>query len=114
MLIVHKTIVGEGKHSVYPKCSDALSPYCTCPTIKYILIYLKPNISNNVDPDQMLHSATSDLDLHCLPSRKHAYIILTPLKAHFYIVKLGFAGVYIIFLILLKNIDCGYPLELPH
>ena len=32
-----------------------------------------------------------------------------PLKPHFYIVKLGFTGVYIIFfLFLLKNIDCGY------
>ena len=28
-------------------------------------------------------------------------------------VKLGFTGVYIIFLFLLKNIDCGYPLEPP-
>ena len=36
-----------------------------------------------------------------------------PLKPHFYIVKLGFIGVYIIFLFLLKNIDCGYPLEPP-
>ena len=35
------------------------------------------------------------------------------LKPHFYIVKLGFTGVYIIFLILLKNIDCGYSLEPP-
>ena len=33
-----------------------------------------------------------------VPSRKYAYIILTPLKPHFYIVKLGFTGVYIIFL----------------
>ena len=33
------------------------------------------------------------------PSRKHAYIILTPLKPHFYIVKLGFTGVHITFLI---------------
>ena len=32
-------------------------------------------------------------------SRKHAYIMLTPLKPHFYIVKLGFTGVYIVFLI---------------
>ena len=32
-----------------------------------------------------------------------------PLKAHFYMIKLGFTGVYIIFsLFLLKNIDCGY------
>ena len=36
-----------------------------------------------------------------------------PLKLHFYIVKLGFTGVYIIFLISAQNIDCGYLLELP-
>ena len=49
----------------------------------------------------------------CLPaSRKHAYINLTPLKPHFYIVKLGLTGVHTIFLISqLKNIDCGYSLE---
>ena len=34
-----------------------------------------------------------------------------PLKPHFYIVKLWFTGVSIIFLFLLKNIDCGYSLE---
>ena len=31
-----------------------------------------------------------------------------PLKPHFYIVKLGFTGVYIIFLIFAQNIDCRY------
>ena len=36
-----------------------------------------------------------------------------PLKPHFYIVKLGFTGVYIIFLISDRNIDCGYSLEPP-
>ena len=36
-----------------------------------------------------------------------------PLKPHFYIVKLGFTGVCIISLFLLKNIDCGYSLEPP-
>ena len=36
--------------------------------------------------------------LKTLTSRKHAYIILTPLN-HFYIVKLGFTGAYIVFLI---------------
>ena len=34
--------------------------------------------------------------------------VLYPLKPHFYIVKLGFTGVYIIFLFLLLNIYCGY------
>ena len=37
-----------------------------------------------------------------------------PLKPYFYIVKLGFTGVYIIFLFLLQNIDCVYSLEPPH
>ena len=36
-----------------------------------------------------------------------------PLKPHFYVVKLGFTGVYIIFLISAQNIDCGYSLEPP-
>ena len=36
-----------------------------------------------------------------------------PIKPHFYIVKLGFTWVYIIFLILIKNIDSGYSLEPP-
>ena len=36
-----------------------------------------------------------------------------PLKPHFYIAKLGFTGVYIIFLFLLENIDSGYSLEPP-
>ena len=37
-----------------------------------------------------------------------------PLKPHFYRVKLGFTGVYIIFLISAQNIDYGYLLEQPH
>ena len=36
-----------------------------------------------------------------------------PLQPLFYIVKLGFTGVYIIFLIFAQNIDFGYSLELP-
>ena len=33
------------------------------------------------------------------------------LKPHFYIVKLGFTGVTLFLLFLLKTIDCGYSLE---
>ena len=36
-----------------------------------------------------------------------------PLKPHFYIVKLGFTGMHIIFLISAPNIDCVYSLEPP-
>ena len=44
---------------------------------------------------------------------KNLPIYFDPLKPYFYIVKQGFNGVYIIFLILLKNINCGYLLEPP-
>ena len=37
-----------------------------------------------------------------------------PLKPQCYIVKVGFTGVYIIFLISAQNINCGYSLEPPH
>ena len=37
-----------------------------------------------------------------------------PLTPHFYIEKVGFTRVYIFFLFLLQNIDCGYSLEPPH
>ena len=46
-----------------------------------------------------------------ITSRKHAYIVFDPLKPHFYIVKLGFTEVYIIFLISAQNIDCGHVAE---
>ena len=36
-----------------------------------------------------------------------------PLKPHFYKVKLGFTGIYIILLISAQNIDRGYSLEPP-
>ena len=35
------------------------------------------------------------------------------LEPRFYIVKVGFRGVYLFFLFLLQNIDCGYSLEPP-
>ena len=45
---------------------------------------------------------------------KTALYNFDPFKPHFYVVKLGFVGVYIIFLISAQNIDCGYSLEPPH
>ena len=57
----------------------------------------------------------SDVTEHCVGSwsiiTKTYLYNFDPLKPHFYIVKLGFTGVYIIFLISAKNIDCGYSLE---
>ena len=45
--------------------------------------------------------------------RKTRLYNFDPREPHFYIVKLGFTGVYIIFLISAQNIDCGYSLEPP-
>ena len=45
--------------------------------------------------------------------RKTCPCIEYPLKSHYYIVTLGYAGVYLFFLFLLQNIDCGYKLEPP-
>ena len=47
------------------------------------------------------------------PLRKHVRVMYTPLNPHFYIAKLGYARVYLFFLFLPQNIDCGYSLEPP-
>ena len=44
----------------------------------------------------------------CMNITKTCLYNFDPLKPHFYIVKLGFTGVDIIFLISAQNIDCGY------
>ena len=36
-----------------------------------------------------------------------------PINPTYIIVKLGYAGVYLFYLFLLQNIDCGYSLEPP-
>ena len=36
-----------------------------------------------------------------------------PIEPYFYIVKMGYAGVYLFFVFLLQNLDCGYMLEPP-
>ena len=48
----------------------------------------------------------------CFITKTRLYNV-DPLKPHFYIEKLGFTGVYIIFLISAQNIDCVYSLEPP-
>ena len=42
-----------------------------------------------------------------VPTTKTCPCNITPLIPHFYIAKLGYAGVYLFFLLLLQNIDCG-------
>ena len=49
--------------------------------------------------------------VHCIT--KTCVYNFDPFKPHFYIVKLEFTGIRIIFLFLLKNIDCVYSLKTP-
>ena len=57
------------------------------------------------------HRFPSSYDRCCI--RKTCLCNEYPRKPHFYIVKLRYAGVYLFFLFLLQNIDCGYSLEPP-
>ena len=52
----------------------------------------------------------SDFSNKAIP-RTYQSPLVYPLTPHFYIVKVGFTGVFIIFLFLLLNIYCGYSLE---
>ena len=48
-----------------------------------------------------------------ISSRKHAYIVLIPLNPLLIPYNWGLQGYTLIFIFLLKNIDCGYSLEPP-
>ena len=56
---------------------------------------------------------------YCSCELKMCYIRITcecniyPLIPHFYKAKMRYVGVYLFFLFLLQNIDCGYSLEPP-
>ena len=53
------------------------------------------------------------LNLHKSHITKTCLYNFDPLNPHFYVVKLGFTGVYIIFLISAQNIEFGFSLEPP-
>ena len=60
------------------------------------------------------HAKTSQITDNCCVFITKTYLYnFDPLKPHFYIINLGFTGVYIIFHISAQNIDCGYSLEPP-
>ena len=74
-------------------------------------IYLKQPATNTAEHNK---NQGDILCCFCISITKTCLYKFDPLQPHVYIVKLGFTGVYIIFLILLNNIDCGYSLEPPH
>ena len=71
--------------------------------ITAVFIYLSNNMSIYL---HILSRSISDITKTC-PCNVY------PLEPHFYMAKLGYVGVYLFFLFLLQNIDCGYSLEPP-
>ena len=63
-------------------------------------------------PQYMLSGDNKKInDYPCI--RKTCPCNVYPLEPHFYVAKLGYAGIYLFFLFLLQNRDCGYSLEPP-
>ena len=90
---------------------DPLKPHCYIAKLGFTGVYIIFFISaQNID-------CGYSLELHRLCMglfiTKTCLYNFNPLKPHFYVVKLGFTGVYIIFLISAQNIDCAYSLEPP-
>ena len=100
--------------------------YSKCPKLPYTEDANKVEYANSADPDQsapeghlfafplsILRNQTLGKKWYGINITKTYLYNSDPLKPHFYIVKLGFTGVYIIFLISAQNIDCVYSLEPP-
>ena len=69
-------------------------------------------------PITLLSSGYLSVDLKCSHLffqfiRKTCPCNVLSLEPHFYIAKLGYVGVYLFFLFVLQNMDCGYSLEPP-
>ena len=83
-------------------------------TLAYVLLQSKVKHLISVGATFTLDAATT----YTLIKLQPGILLLHPcnvyhLEPHFYVAKLGYAGVYLFFLFLLKNIDCGYSLEPP-
>ena len=121
------TFLGKSCHLCLPSVhfvAACLSLWCweldvdlivSVPEFTYLLCFILINEKQLYFPSRCLYSTKADIlsKSWLSSSRKHTYIILTPLKPHFYTVKLGFIGYTLCFLFLLENINCEYSLELP-
>ena len=95
----------QGEYGILYRDSLPLSTNPRLPEIASVLFK---------DGDKVIHLYriwTEDLYGPC-QAKTYLYTF-DPIKPHFYVVKLGFTRVYIIFLIFDQNIDCGYSLEPP-
>ena len=101
--------------NMFSMCNKDDSTYRST-TILSLLRTLKHNILITLQEivrecsQQQQYSHVSSLPIYITKTYLYNF---DPLKPRFYTVKLGFTGVYIIFLISAQNIDCWYLLEPP-
>ena len=100
--------------------SSLVNTETNCSSKVFTFIWLSEYVTSFFAPYGARTPVLSVLSVFLLLMKLHSFYItktylcnFDPLKPHFYIVKLGFTGVYIIFLISDQNIDCGYSLEPP-
>ena len=77
---------------------------------RYVVLAYKNCLNNE---HLILEKGVIEIDTAYLDIMKTGPCHEYPLKPHFCTAKLGYAGVYLFFLFLLQNIDCGYSLEPP-
>ena len=89
-----------------PQKAGHLSPVLNSRYVLNVNNRWKKNVYKRYTTGQITKWTTMDITKTCLYN-------CDPLKPHFYIVKLRFTGVYVIFLISTQNIDYGYSLWPP-
>ena len=100
-----------------PRCFFQLSTFSTYKKIMLYILkhYGGPSPAQTLSPTFFAWADYYDFSIHAVffNITKTCLYNFDPLKPHFYVVKLGFTGVYIIFLISAQNIDCRYSSEPP-
>ena len=61
----------------------------------------------------LCYSMNNIVHITCISHHANIMRNAYPLIPHFYVVKLGYTGVYIFFLFLFRNSGCGYSIEPP-
>ena len=82
-------------------------------TVSFVRIYAKLAKRVKCSRKSLCALNMSILVLSLTDITKTCLYNINPLKPHFCIVKVGLQGYTLFFLILLKNIDCGYSLKPP-
>ena len=85
----------------------------SCNFLIYNFATINFNNSANSEQRMRLRAVMLQFTLKIASHQENMSVQYIPLKPHFYMEKMGYAGVCLFFFFLLQNIDCGYSLEQP-